>query len=329
VPSRHRWRRPALAQEAPAALRDLARRPPSTSFRSTRCTRTRWQATVNEANPQRPAAEPLPPPAGARRPSRAGRDDAQPRPPLFVGLARSLGRAAVPHRAAGRRSLLQLCLPHLFPNTSAMSATASMAAAAADISWAEVDATRAEVNALDARRPTRCGDGRILVDRPEELDRLRIRKARVLLETPDMRIRATHPGNPRADAPAAPGAARVGGDWRRPTATIRSTCSRWARGAGESPLAERDRCGVREPGPLRLRPPQVRPCAPSGRPTARVAAGSSRAMPIRAAAGRPADNRRAGPTASAISAISATTILIVRRPHSPAWGRSSKAKPST
>ena len=44
---------PALAQEASTALRDLARRATIYLFPVYEMYRTRWQATVNEANPQR------------------------------------------------------------------------------------------------------------------------------------------------------------------------------------------------------------------------------------------------------------------------------------
>ena len=44
---------PAIAQEVPAALRDLARRATIYLFPVYEMYRARWQATVNDANPQR------------------------------------------------------------------------------------------------------------------------------------------------------------------------------------------------------------------------------------------------------------------------------------
>ena len=44
---------PAIAQETPAPLRDLARRATIYLFPVYEMYRARWQATVNDANPQR------------------------------------------------------------------------------------------------------------------------------------------------------------------------------------------------------------------------------------------------------------------------------------
>ena len=92
-----------------APLRDLARRAAIYLFPVYEMYRARWQATVNDANPQRQRLNRfrhMPELAGPR----ARRSRRPTRHALLVGLARSLGRTDVPHRAAGRRPLLQLCL---------------------------------------------------------------------------------------------------------------------------------------------------------------------------------------------------------------------------
>ena len=87
------------------------------------------------------------------------------------------------------------------------------------------------------------------------------------------------------------------------------------RALGESPLAERDRAVFESFAPLQAAArPQVRPARlQRGRARARCRPASSRATP-RSAPRRAAPARRstAGATASAISAISATTISIAR-----------------
>ncbi len=93
---------PAIARAQDATLRDLARRATIQLFPVYEMYRMRWRATVDEANPQRQRLNRFRHIAQARRPSLADGDDAQQRHLLFVGLARPVARADVPHRAAGR-----------------------------------------------------------------------------------------------------------------------------------------------------------------------------------------------------------------------------------
>lgn len=97
--------------------------------------------------------------------------------------------------------------------------------------------------------------GRILVDGPEELDRVRILQSRVLLETPDMRnerrileagelmrFRTQAPPEPVADWPAA-----------HPDDPL-DLFDTGLRALGESPLPERDRPLFEALAPLKLKP---------------------------------------------------------------------------
>jgi hypothetical protein len=97
--------------------------------------------------------------------------------------------------------------------------------------------------------------GRILVDEPEELDRVRILQARVLLETPDMRnerriLEARELMRQRTVAPPEPVA-----DWPAPNrADPFDLFEVGMRAMGESPVPERDRAFLEQLAPLRLRP---------------------------------------------------------------------------
>jgi len=97
--------------------------------------------------------------------------------------------------------------------------------------------------------------GRILVDGPEELDRVRILQARVLLETPDMRnerriLETRELMRQRTVAPPEPVA-----DWPAPNrADPFDLFEVGMRALGESPVPERDRAFLEQLVPLRLRP---------------------------------------------------------------------------
>jgi hypothetical protein len=97
--------------------------------------------------------------------------------------------------------------------------------------------------------------GRILVDGPDEVDRVRILQARVLLETPDQRnerriLETRELMRQRTVAPAEPVA-----DWRAPNPTDPFDLFEVTmRALGESPLAERDRAVFEGLAPLKLRP---------------------------------------------------------------------------
>lgn len=97
--------------------------------------------------------------------------------------------------------------------------------------------------------------GRILVDGPDEVDRVRILQARVLLETPDQRnerriLETRELMRQRTVAPAEPVA-----DWPAPNATDPFDLFEVTmRALGESPLSERDRAVFEGLAPLKLRP---------------------------------------------------------------------------
>src|SRR5260370_31803808 len=112
----------------------------------------------------------------------------------------------------------------------------------------EVKLLRARANAVGLR-------ARILVDGPEELDRLRILQARVLLETPDMRnerriLETRELMRQRTIAPPESVA-----DWPAPSrGDPFDLFEVGARALGESPLSERDQAVLEGFAPLRLRP---------------------------------------------------------------------------
>ncbi|NDH64172.1 MAG: DUF1254 domain-containing protein, partial [Alphaproteobacteria bacterium] len=97
--------------------------------------------------------------------------------------------------------------------------------------------------------------GRILVDGPEELERVRILQARVLLETPDMRnerriLETRELMRQRTVAPPEPVA-----DWPAPhRADPFDLFEVGMQALGESPVPERDRALLEQLVPLRLRP---------------------------------------------------------------------------
>ncbi len=98
--------------------------------------------------------------------------------------------------------------------------------------------------------------GRILVDGPEELDRVRILQSRVLLETPDMRNERRILETRRADALPHAGAARAGRRLagRASRAEPFDLFDIGLRALGESPLPERDRPLFEALAPLKLKP---------------------------------------------------------------------------
>ena len=248
----------AHAQEAAASLRDLARRATIYLFPVYEMYRTRWQATVNEANPQRQRLNRfrhLPELADHR-----ARAVTTPNPdtlyssawldlslePLFLTVppvgdlyysyafldlfTNNFGY--VSHRLHGGQPP-----PHMIVGPKWNGDASS-----------EVKLLRAPTNSVWLI-------GRILVDGPEELDRLRILQARVLLETPDMRnerriLETRELMRHRTVAPPESVA-----DWAAPNGGDPfDLFEMGARALGESPLAERDRAVFESLAPLRLRP---------------------------------------------------------------------------
>ena len=281
------------AQEAAASLRDLARRATIYLFPVYEMYRTRWQATVNEANPLRQRLNRfrhLPQLADhrARAVTTPNHDtlyssawldlSLEPLfltvPPVgdlyysyaFIDLFTN-NFAYVSHRLHGGQPP-----PHMIvgPNWNGDASS-------------EVKLLRAPTNSVWLI-------GRILVDGPEELDRVRILQARVLLETPDMsnerRILETRElMRQRTVAPPEPVADWAGAQPRRSVRPLRGRRA----GAGREPAGRARPCGVREPARRSgCGPGASSTCAPSARPSARaIQAGIEQGhAEIRAAASR-------------------------------------------
>ena len=246
------------AQETLATLRDLARRATIYLFPVYEMYRTRWQATVNDANPLRQklnrfrhiaqladhrsravttpnndtfyslawldlSAEPMfltVPPVGDLYYSYAFLD-------LFTN-----NFAYVSHRLHGGQPPTHMIVGPAWKGDAS----------------SEVKLVRAPTNSVWLL-------GRILVDGPEEIDRVRILQARALLETPDMRNerRILETGElmrARTVVMAEPVA-----DWPAPNASDPfDLFEATMRALGESPLSERDRAVFETFAPLRLRP---------------------------------------------------------------------------
>ena len=248
----------ARAQESPVTLRELARRATIYLFPVYEMYRTRWQATVNEANPQRQRLNRfrhLPELADHR-----ARAVTTPNPdtlyssawldlsvePLFLTVPPvgdlyysyafldlfTNNFAYVSHRLYGGRPP-----PHMIVGPAWNGDAPS-----------EVKLIRAPTNSVWLI-------GRLLLDAPEELDRVRILQARVLLETPDMRnerriLESRELMRHRTIAPLEPVA-----DWPAPIRDDPFDLFKvGARALGESPLAERDRALFETFAPLKLRP---------------------------------------------------------------------------
>lgn len=280
------------AQDPTATLRDLARRATIYLFPVYEMYRTRWQATVNEANPLRQrlnrfrhiaqladhrmravttpnndtfyssawldlSLEPMfltVPPVGHLYYSYA-----------FIDLFTN-NFAYVSHRLHGGE-----------PPTHMIVGPAWAGDAPSDVKL-----IRAPTNSVWLL-------GRILVDGPEEIDRVRILQARVLLETPDQRNerRILETGElmrQRTVAPAEPGA-----DWPAPNPTDPFDLFEVTlRALGESPLSERNRAVFESLAPLKLRPGRKfdgRAFSETERRTIKAGIEQGRAE-IRAAAGR-------------------------------------------
>lgn len=238
-------------------LRDLARRATIYLFPLYEMYRTRWQATVNDANPMRQKLNRffhVPTLADHRRRlvttpnndtlySMAWLDlSLEPLfltvPPVgdlyynyaFIDLFTD-NFAYVSHRLYGGQPP-----PHMIVGPNWKGDAPS-----------EVKLVRAPTNSVWLL-------GRILVDGPEELDRVRILQARVLLETPAMRnerrVLETRELMPqRTMSPPEPVA-----DWPAPNrANPFDLFEVGMRALGESPVPERDRAFLEQLGPLRLR----------------------------------------------------------------------------
>jgi hypothetical protein len=248
----------ARAQDGPAALRDLARRATIYLFPLYVMYGTRWQATVNDANPFRQRLNrfrhvPTLADARARAVTTPNNDTLYSsawldlsQEPLFLTVP-PVGDlyysyafidlftdnfAYVSHRLYGGRPP-----PHMIVGPGWKGDAPS-----------EVTLVRAPTNSVWLL-------GRILVDGPEELDRVRILQARVLLETPDMhnerRILETRELMRQRTVTPPESVA----DWPAPNpADPFDLFGVGMKALGESPLAERDRIVMETFAPLRLRP---------------------------------------------------------------------------
>ncbi len=247
----------ARAQEA-TSLRDLARRATIYLFPVYEMYRTRWQATVNEANPLRQRlnrfrhvaqladhrARAVTTPNNDTFYSSAWLDlGVEPMfltvPPVgdlyysyaFLDLFTN-NFAYVSHRLHGGA-----------PPTHMIVGPAWTGDAPSDVKL-----IRAPTNSVWLL-------GRLLVDGPEEVDRVRILQARVLLETPDQRnerriLETRELMRQRTVAPAEPVA-----DWPAPNPTDPfDLFEATMRALGESPLSERDRAVFEGFAALKLRP---------------------------------------------------------------------------
>ncbi len=248
----------ARAQESTPSLRDLARRATIYLFPVYEMYHTRWRATVDEANPQRQRLNRfrhLPELADhrARLVTTPNHDTLYSSAwldlslePLFLTVP-TVGDlyysyafldlftnnfAYVSHRLYGGRPP-----PHAIVGPAWNGDAPS-----------EVKLIRAPTNSVWLI-------GRLLLDAPEELDRVRILQARVLLETPDMRnerriLESRELMRHRTIAPPEPVA-----DWPAPIRDDPFDLFKvGARALGESPLAERDRALFETFAPLKLRP---------------------------------------------------------------------------
>jgi hypothetical protein len=248
----------ARAQDGPATLRDLARRATIYLFPLYEMYRTRWQATVNDANPFRqslnhfrhistlagPKKRAVTTPNSDTLYSSAWLDlSLRPLfltvPPVgdfyysyaFLDLFTN-NFACVSRRLYGGRPP-----PHMIVGPAWTGDTPS-----------DVTVVHAPTNSVWLL-------GRLLVDGPQELDRVGILQARVLLETPDVRnerrVLETRELMPqRTMAPAESVA-----DWPAPNRTNPVDLFEVGmRAMGESPLRDHDRAVLEALAPLHLRP---------------------------------------------------------------------------
>ena len=283
----------ARAQDGSSTLRDLARRATIYLFPVYEMYRTRWRATVDDANPLRQRlnrfrhmatladarARAVTTPNNDTLYSSAWLDLSM--EPLFLTVP-PVGDlyysyafidlftdnfAYVSHRLHGGRPP-----PHMIVGPGWKGDAPS-----------DVTLVRAPTNSVWLI-------GRILVDGPEELDRVQILQARVLLETPDMRnerriLETRELMRQRTVAPPESVA-----DWPAPNPGDPFDLFEVGMSAlGESPLPERDRALFETLAPLRLRPGRkfdVRAFSEAERRAIRAGIEQGHAD-IRAAAARP------------------------------------------
>jgi hypothetical protein len=248
----------ARAQDSAATLRDLARRATIYLFPVYEMYRTRWQATVNEANPQRQKlnrfrhmadladhrSRTVTTPNNDTLYSSAWLDLSV--EPLFLTVP-PVGDLYYSYAFLDLFATNFAYLSHRLHGGHPPSHMIVGPAWKGDAS-SEVKLVRAPTNSVWLI-------GRILVEGPEEVDRVRILQARVLLETPDMRnerriLETRELMRQRTVAPP-----EAVADWLAPNRDDPfDLLEVGARALGESPLSERDRAVFETFTPLRLRP---------------------------------------------------------------------------
>ena len=246
------------AQETAAALRELARRATIYLFPVYEMYRTRWQATVNEANPLRQRLNRFR--HIAQLADHRARAVTTPNNDTFYSSAwldLSLEPMFLTVPPVGDL-YYSYAFMDLFTNNFAyvshrLHGGAPPTHMIVGPAWtgdppSDVKLVRAPTNSVWLL-------GRILVDGPDEVDRVRILQARVLLETPDMRnerriLETRELMRQRTVAPAEPVA-----DWAAPNPTDPfDLFEATMRALGEGPLSERDRAVFEGFAALKLRP---------------------------------------------------------------------------
>lgn len=248
----------AQAQEAQARLRDLARRATIYLFPVYEMYRARWRATVDETNPQRQRLNRfhhVPTLANAQT-----RDVTTPNADALhssAWLDLSLEPLFLTVPPVGELSYSYAFIDLFTDNFLVVRHRAKHIGPATHMIVGPKWAGDAPGDVTLVRAPTTSVWllGRILVDGPEELDRVRILQSRVLLETPDMRNerRILETGELmrfRTEAPPEPVA-----DWPAPhPGDSFDLFDIGLRALAESPLPERDRPLFEALAPLKLKP---------------------------------------------------------------------------
>ena len=252
---------PAIVQAqdtAPAGLRELARRATSYLFPVYEMYRTRWQATVDEANPLRQRLNRFR--HVAQLADHRSRSVTTPNNDTFYSSAwldLSIEPVFLTVPPVGHLYYSYAFLD-LFTNNFAyvshrLHGGNPPAHMIVGPTWSGDPPSDVKL----VRSPTNSAwlIGRLLVEGPEEIDRVRILQARVLLETPDMRnerriLETRELMRQRTVAPPEPVA-----DWPAPAADNPFDLFKVTmRALGESPLSDRDRVFFEGLAPLKLRP---------------------------------------------------------------------------
>jgi hypothetical protein len=252
---------PAIVQAqdtAPAGLRELARRATIYLFPVYEMYRTRWQATVDEANPLRQRLNRFR--HVAQLADHRSRSVTTPNNDTFYSSAwldLSIEPVFLTVPPVGHLYYSYAFLD-LFTNNFAyvshrLHGGNPPAHMIVGPTWSGDPPSDVKL----VRSPTNSAwlIGRLLVEGPEEIDRVRILQARVLLETPDMRnerriLETRELMRQRTVAPPEPVA-----DWPAPAADNPFDLFKVTmRALGESPLSDRDRVFFEGLAPLKLRP---------------------------------------------------------------------------